>query len=927
MSINVNTKNYDTAKEYLLAAATPLEDISLDIATAIQNLDSRIIPYVIEDYNYVNNQIKNVYASNEILSTEIENFKQKCKNIEDKATGAISSKQEAQLTSISAAASESLTAQLLQVEEQAVIQNHIDNQEIAYLTSSIVSDPTSTLSYTTPYVDDIEAAVQQEMDATGAETGEKTESFWGKVGNFFLGIGKYIHDSIFHPVKTFIKTSASLTNFAISLVNGVLNFVEALIDCVALIVSAAASIFTGLFDLCQWIGGKITGNEDWESVTKKMWKNGTMKFVATKFFDKGFEWFYQNTAIGKTLDNLSYEPFKSTGGVYSFGKGVGYVVGVVILAIVTYGVGGAAAGAGGAAGSASSAAAGAAGSAAASSASSLAASATAVMTTAKGAAVLGAVGAAAGTGKNTQNAWADGAGLGEGLAYGVAAGAYEGLQFYAGARINALKIPGASQLGNSAAHVALDTVDGASSGFIDPMLKMIYTPNEQNMEQIMYYVNYDENGNLVNNKTWDELTFGQKYKALFEYNGGWKTVGRNAAIAGALSTITEIPDVAAAIKTPKVELDNASREAVEQGLKTTDVDTGVAKNITEGSESVVKETGASFGAKLRKGASNVKSWIQEKSGAVWATGKAKWHSFTDWIAAKKAGKTVSEVIDTADTTVKTVDAIDTTIAKTGAERVAEAKSALDEALKSKKPKAIKDAGVEYVKASYSAFKEKIAKAIDNIPGVKKAKQVKQNVTDTISDSVIVQGAKKAGKKVVDAFNNNPIKKGLDQLRQTDAAIKSRKIAAGARIGPVKTAKIESAISKIKKLSAVDTSKMTADELTAHLKEIADQKNIIAKQKVKTDLLSDLIPFEEQVDLDMILLTDKMKRVLKTDKTYLTNQELMSMVEQETLDDFIKYVDSQPKMTKEEYQKVYKRFVLCLGLTGAGYFVLNGDYKN
>ena len=92
MSINVNTINYDTAREYLAAAASPLDDISIDIGEAIKNLDSRIIPYVIGDYNYVNNQIKNVYASNEILSTEIENFKQKCKTIEDKATGAISRK-------------------------------------------------------------------------------------------------------------------------------------------------------------------------------------------------------------------------------------------------------------------------------------------------------------------------------------------------------------------------------------------------------------------------------------------------------------------------------------------------------------------------------------------------------------------------------------------------------------------------------------------------------------------------------------------------------------------------------------------------------------------------------------------------------------------------------------------------------------------
>ena len=36
MSINVNTKNYDTAREYLAAAASPLDDISIDIGEAIK---------------------------------------------------------------------------------------------------------------------------------------------------------------------------------------------------------------------------------------------------------------------------------------------------------------------------------------------------------------------------------------------------------------------------------------------------------------------------------------------------------------------------------------------------------------------------------------------------------------------------------------------------------------------------------------------------------------------------------------------------------------------------------------------------------------------------------------------------------------------------------------------------------------------------
>lgn len=976
MSINVNTKNYDTAREYLAAAASPLDDISIDIGEAIKNLDSRIIPYVIGDYNYVNNQIKNVYASNEILSTEIENFKQKCKTIEDKATGAISRKNESLLTSMSMETSESLSSQLLYVEEQAVIQNHIDNQEIAYLTASLVSDPTSTLSYTTPYVDEITAAADADVAATGAENGGKSESFWGKVGNFFKGIGSYIVDSIVHPFKTLVKTGASIVNFAVGLINGVLNFVEALVDCVALIVTAVASIFTGLYDLCQWIGGKITGNEDWESATKKMW-GGVMKFVATKWVDKAFNGFYENTAVGKWLDDQAYGPFKHTGGMYKFSKGVGYVVGIVILTIVTYGIGGVASGAGGAAGSAGSAAAGAASGAASSATSSFASAATAVFTTKGGAALLGAVGAAAGTGKNTQNAWADGASLGEGLTYGVAMGAYEGLQFYTGARINMLQV-GGSKLLTAGSHVALDTVDGASSGFVDPLLKMIYTPNEQNQEQILYYVNYDENGNKIDNKTWDELTFGQKYKAMFEYNGGWKTVGTNAAIAGVLSTITEVPDIAAAVKTPKVDLGNAGAEATEQALKTADVDSSVIKNVTDGADSsvvknvadgadstVVKETAASWGTKLKEKYHSVADWISDKTGAAWAKGKSVWDrifkkgdaskNLTDAVDTS-AAKQVTDAVDTTTakqvtdaagatkTTAetlsgasKTVDAVDEVVVKTGAEKVAEARSALDEAIASKKPIAIAKARVQYARASFSAFKEKIAKYIDELPFVKKAKSVKKSVTDkvdsvkasakeAIDNNTVVKGYRKGKQKVIDTLDNNPIVKGLKKGKESFSSDMT-KTGAFIEIGPVKGTKLKTSMSKLSELYKMDTKAMTADQLADWTKQVTAQKEAIAKLKIKPDTLRNIVSLEEQLDVDMVILTDKMQSVLKTDKKFLTNDEVLARTDKASVQEFIDYVEANPKMTKTQYKKVYKRFMAGLGLTTAGYFVFNGTFED
>ena len=82
---------------------------------------------------------------------------------------------------------------------------------------------------------------------------------------------------------------------------------------------------------------------------------------------------------------------------------------------------------------------------------------------------------------------------------------------------------------------------------------------------------------------------------------GPQFVATNAAIAGALSTITEIPDVAAAVKTPRVDLGTPGKEAADQALKTTDVDTSLIKNTTDGADgSIAKETASSIGTKLKE---------------------------------------------------------------------------------------------------------------------------------------------------------------------------------------------------------------------------------------------------------------------------------------------------------------------------------------
>jgi len=140
--------------------------------------------------------------------------------------------------------------------------------------------------------------------------------------------------------EVIVRTAASIVNFVVSLVEGLVSFVEALGDVVLLVVGAVCSIFTAISDVIE---GCITGNWDW-SATNAVWKKWILPWVGYDWTSKClFDPLY-NTKFGKWLDNNAYSPFKRENGfMYKVGKGVGYVVGVVVLTVVTFGAGGVAA--------------------------------------------------------------------------------------------------------------------------------------------------------------------------------------------------------------------------------------------------------------------------------------------------------------------------------------------------------------------------------------------------------------------------------------------------------------------------------------------------------------------------------------------------------------------------------------------------------
>lgn len=371
--------------------------------------------------------------------------------------------------------------------------------------------------------------IKQSIDKAFSEVGAKISEDW----NFYW---TEVWPTVWDGLQA---TGASLFNILIMApTKGICQFVEAIVDFVFLLGTAAGSIGTGIYDGISYLVSMANGTTDeWSSATGAMWE-WTMGFVAEDWVGDACNWIYQ-TEFGKWLDDHAWDWAKSNGIGFNIASGIGYVAGIIILTIVTMGIGGAAVG----------------GTAAASSA----ATSTFATTSA-------AIAASAATGKYTQEAWGkmrdeswEGiermyergeiteedyntmytikfcseeqwneieeeykAGiiseeqykamkeirerpedwkttenLFKGLGYGVANGLWEGIQWYIGGKLAGWAIKG-SKIATSAVRVGTDT---AFNG--------LDTPVRTAMDVFTY------------GKTWDEA---------WEEQGGWQSVATNIGI-------------------------------------------------------------------------------------------------------------------------------------------------------------------------------------------------------------------------------------------------------------------------------------------------------------------------------------------------------------------------------------------------------------
>ena len=266
---------------------------------------------------------------------------------------------------------------------------------------------------------------------------------------------------------------ATALTAGLGVVEGLGDLLETGADLITLAGTGVASIFTGIYDL-------LNGTNQ----TEKMWQE-TKAWVSDKKVENIFNSLYNDTDFGKYVKNNAYG-FDTVRGI---SKGLGYTAGMIGLTAVT---GGLASGLGiGASGSIS-------------------------------AGQLALTAGTFGFANGTEEAWADGADIGQGLLYGAATGAWEGAQWFAGAKINQFGGLGdkiAKGIFKGAAkgvgiRIGMDTVDSALDGFVRPALSMIY-------------------------KDYGKGDFVENYKTAFEAAGGWANVRNQAIMGGIASAIGE----------------------------------------------------------------------------------------------------------------------------------------------------------------------------------------------------------------------------------------------------------------------------------------------------------------------------------------------------------------------------------------------------
>ncbi len=159
-----------------------------------------------------------------------------------------------------------------------------------------------------------------------------------KISNFLDSTGARISDAwesvkeFGNEVKETIKAAgATIANAVISLVKGLTSLIEAINDFALIVETGIASLGTLVVDGFNC----LFNDQEGLVATSKLWRN-TKETVAYSWTDTIFDNFYE-TDLGQWLDENAIGIFKSDGMGCQILEGIGYLTGVVILTVTTFG--------------------------------------------------------------------------------------------------------------------------------------------------------------------------------------------------------------------------------------------------------------------------------------------------------------------------------------------------------------------------------------------------------------------------------------------------------------------------------------------------------------------------------------------------------------------------------------------------------------
>ncbi len=246
------------------------------------------------------------------------------------STGASTGSSSSAITQTTRTSAETETMDLGFATEQAEQESKSFGEQVGDFFSGLWSDIKDTGA---KIVEGGKAVVNWAIDGIvdlGSKISEACVNLASNVTNIIGGALKWAHD-------TYISLQCTMTVITTSVVSGLADIVEGLVD-------GLAWCGGWLVEGCTWLVGSVVGwfNDD-AGQSVKDWghqaNQDVKQFIATDWVGVANDWFYQDTAVGRYINENSYLEYDSklAQGIRSITETVGEVVIATVLTIFTGG--------------------------------------------------------------------------------------------------------------------------------------------------------------------------------------------------------------------------------------------------------------------------------------------------------------------------------------------------------------------------------------------------------------------------------------------------------------------------------------------------------------------------------------------------------------------------------------------------------------